>query len=406
MKRSRLWFFLCCVVAVCLVVPTGLGCGKKEDNETAMLVIGDLTDLSGPAQNAMRVLTWGLQDYCAYMNNEGLIPGLKLKVVSYDTKYDPSRYAVGYDWVKQQGAKVIFTGFPGVAETLSTRAEIDGIPVICASATTTMVDNPGPVFMLATLERGRVPAFLKWVYENDWEDSSETASIAMVSWNVPPDPDIEAAVEEYCADNPSQFTLLGSSMVPAGTMTWSSEVIEFKDCDYIFFGSGGAVAPSTFISQYRDGGGRGKILATDTLFSYWGAIVEKAGWAGVEGTLNALNWGWWTHDSDQMRLAIQLLQESHPTEAATLRQTGAPGGLINGHAAVEMIRAAVGKMGTDNLTSKAIYEAFKTVSFSMDGFQTVDYSVSREGARSIHIWKWSASDEDLVLVSDWIGCYE
>lgn len=404
MKRS--WRpLLCIAVVICLAVPTLLGCGKKDAGETTTIVIGDLTDISGPAQNAMTPITWALKDYCDYVNDQGLIPNVELKVVSYDTKYDSSRFGLGYDWVKQQGAKVVFTGFPSVAETINARAKIDGIPVITSSSTTGLVDNPGAVFCLATLQRANVPAVLKWVYENDWEGTGP-ASIAMASWNVAPDPDIEKALEDYCQDHPTQYTLVGTSLVPAGTMTWSAEVSQFKDCDYIFFGSGGAVAPSTFISQYREGGGTGRILSTDTIIAYVDAVAAKAGWEGVDGTISAVNWGWWTYEADQIDLVIDLLLENHPTEGPTVMETCAAPALVGAHVAVELIRAAVAEIGDEPINSSALYDALQGVTLTLPGFSTVDYTVSREGARSIQIWKWSAAEEDLVLASNWIDCYE
>ncbi len=84
------------------------------------------------------------------------------------------------------------------------------------------------------------------------------------------DPDTETALKKYCQENPGQYTLVGTSMVPAGTMTWSAEVAQFKNCDYLWFGSGGAVAPSTFISQYRAAGGTATIVSGDQpVLLYW-----------------------------------------------------------------------------------------------------------------------------------------
>lgn len=400
----RKWIALaCCVLAILMVIPLSLGCGKKEETEVKTIVIGDLTDLTGPAAAAMTPISWSLVDYCNYINSEGLLPNVNLVVVQYDTKYDTSRFGLGYDSVKAQGADVIWTGFPGVAESLNTRAGIDGIPIICASSTVALVDNPGAVFCLAALMRGVVPAELKWVYENDWKKTGP-ATIGMASWNVPPDPDIETALKKYCQENPGQYTLVGTSMVPAGTMTWSAEVAQYKNCDYVWFGSGGAVAPSTFIKQYRAAGGTAKILAGDQLVSYIGAIADSAGWSSIDGMYNGVNWGWWTMDSDQVRLATQLLEQNHTAaEVAAMKNRQAMSGIIDAEVCVELIRAVVDKIGTKDLSSQAIMDGLETVSVTLPGFATLDYSGgSREGLQYIQMWKGSAADQNLVLASDWI----
>ncbi len=97
------------------------GVRQEEETEVKTIVIGDLTDLTGPAAAAMTPISWSLVDYCNYINSEGLLPDVNLVVVQYDTKYDTSRFGLGYDSVKAQGADVIWTGFPGVAESLNTR---------------------------------------------------------------------------------------------------------------------------------------------------------------------------------------------------------------------------------------------------------------------------------------------
>lgn len=401
---GRKWLaFLCCVLAVLLATPILAGCGGgEEETEVKTITIGDMTDLTGPAQNAMQAISWSLQDYSEYINEQGLIPNVTLEVIQYDTKYDSSRYALGYESLKSQGADIIFTGFAPACEALATRAELDEIAMICCSSTVGLVDSQGPTFCLAGLMRGQVPASLEWVYENDWKGTGP-ARIGMASWNIPPDPDIEAALKKYCQDHPDQYTLVGTSMVPVGTMTWSAEVAQFKDCDYVWFGSGGAVAPSTFIKQYSEAGGKARLLASDTLVSYVGAITDAAGWAAVDGMLNSVNWGWWSLDSDNVRLARQLLEQNHPAEAASMVNRQAMSGLIDAQVAVELIRAVVKKIGTQDLSSKAIYEGLQQVSVTLSGFATLDYSTgSREGLQHFQMWRWSAAEKNLVLASDWI----
>lgn len=402
---GRKWIaLLCCILAVLMATPVIAGCGGgEEETEAKTIVIGDLTDLTGPAANAMTPISWSLQDYCSYVNSEGLIPNVTLEVVQYDTKYDTQRFSLGYDYVKSQGATVIWTGFPGCAEALKTRAEVDGIAIIEASASVPVVDTPGSVFCEAGLMRGIVPAELEWVYEEDWEGAGP-ATIGMASWNVAPNPDTETALKKYCQENPDQFTLVGASLVPAGTMTWSGEVDKYKNCDYLWFGSGGAVGPSTFIDQYRAAGGKATIVSGGgTLCSYVGAITDKAGWANCDGLLESINWAWWTYDSDQVRLATRLLQENHPGEAPSMINRQALSGLINAEVAVELLRAVVKEIGTKDLSSRAIYEGLQQASVTLPGFEKLDYSQgSREGMRYFQMWKWSAADQNLMLVSDWI----
>ena len=191
MKRK--WTALACLVLIiCTLVPMALfsiGCGGEEEpTENVTIVIGDLTDLTGPGATAMKPISWALADYCNYVNEEGLCKGVTFKVVSYDTKYDPSRFMTGYEDLKSQGANIIFTGPPAMADAIKARADIDQMPVICASSTANMVDNPGYVFTLAVLDRYRVPFFLDWLNENDWEGTGP-AKLGLVGYSMAPSPD-------------------------------------------------------------------------------------------------------------------------------------------------------------------------------------------------------------------------
>ncbi len=117
------------------------------------------------------------------------------------------------------------------------------------------------------------------------------------------------------------------------------------------------------------------------LVSYIGAIADKAGWSAIDGMYNGVNWGWWTMDSDQVRLATQLLEQNHTAaEVAAMKNRQAMSGIIDAEVCVELIRAVVDKIGTKDLSSQAIMDGLETVSVTLPGFATLDYSGgSREG---------------------------
>jgi ABC-type branched-subunit amino acid transport system substrate-binding protein len=405
----RKWMALVCLVLIiCTAIPMSLlslGCGGGEEaTENVTITIGDLTDLTGPGASAMKPISWALEDYCNYVNEEGLCKGVTFKVVSYDTKYDPSRFSTGYDDLKSQGANIIFTGPPAMADSIKQRAEIDEMPVICASATANMVDNPGWVFTLAVLDRYRVPVFLDWLTENDWEGTGP-AKIGLVGYSMAPSPDAEAAVKAYCQTHTDQYTLVGTTLVPMGTMTWSAEVQTYKDCDYLFIAANGGTMSSTFVDQYRDAGGKAKLIGSDAFNAYVGAVTDKAGWAAVDGSLTYGNWGYWTLESTEVDLIKELLEKNHPGDAAALMKvgSGAVGGGMDAHMAVLLLMEVVKKIGTKDLTGKAIYDALQEVTAEAPGFYPVSYpDGQRQGARFIHVQRWSAADQTLNIITDWM----
>jgi len=68
-------------------------------DEDVVITIGSLSDITGPASNAMTVINMALDDVVEYFNDENLIPGVELKVVTYDGQLDPARDIPGYEWL-------------------------------------------------------------------------------------------------------------------------------------------------------------------------------------------------------------------------------------------------------------------------------------------------------------------
>ena len=67
-----------------------------------VITIGNLTDVTGPASNALTVITMSLEDTAEYYNKQYLIPGVTFEVITYDGQYDPSRDIPGYEWLMER----------------------------------------------------------------------------------------------------------------------------------------------------------------------------------------------------------------------------------------------------------------------------------------------------------------
>lgn len=397
------------LLILCLVVPTVLSCGEEEPSEGTTLIIGDLTDLSGSGRQALQPMTWALEDYCDYVNEQGYIPGVTLKVVSYDTQYKTDRFSPGYDYVMEQGATVVWTAAPYIAETLKARAAIDKTPIVCATSSETLADPPGWVFCLNANDYVGITATLKWISESHWDYSQGVPKIGMVGYNMAPNPDQERGLKDYCQNNPGDFELIATTLAPYGTMTWSAEVDALKGCNYIVVGTVGSVMATTFIDQYRTAGGKAKFLGY-SLAAYVGAVVGKVGWDKVDGTLTWGTWGWWSYDSSQVTLAVDLLFKNHPKDAYSVmgQGIGGIGGAIQTHYFVQLLKAAIEDIGEEEVNGQAIYDSLQTVTVSLPGYPEVSFKDGeRQGGRYFHVWEWVAAKQDLVMATDgWVGYFE
>lgn len=141
LKKASIALFM----ILTLVASAGLGCAGDEEEKTT-IIIGNLTDLTGVAAPALEPMTWALEDIVKDINEQEPIPGVKLKVVNYDTAFNPARFLTGYDYLKSKGAQVIISVFNDASETLKPYAADDKIAILGMATSVPMIDPPGWVF--------------------------------------------------------------------------------------------------------------------------------------------------------------------------------------------------------------------------------------------------------------------
>ena len=164
--------------------PTTEPTAAPEPVENVTVTIGNLTDLTGPAATGMSPINTALDDLVKYFNDEDLVPGVKLEVVTYDGQLDPSKDIPGYEWLRGKGADVIFTATPGTPVTLKARADSDHVVVFGVSGDPDELSPPGYVFNLGTIPRHEGLTLLKWIAENDWDyETKGPAKIGGAGWN-------------------------------------------------------------------------------------------------------------------------------------------------------------------------------------------------------------------------------
>ncbi|MCP4612749.1 MAG: ABC transporter substrate-binding protein, partial [Planctomycetes bacterium] len=135
----RVFFNICLVIlaSILLALPLLTACSKNDETsaptisptptptpsaikaqETVKITIGNLSDLTGVSANAMGIINMALEDTVEYYNEQNLIPGVELEVITYDGQFNPARDISGYEWLKENGADLIFTAVPPTAVTL------------------------------------------------------------------------------------------------------------------------------------------------------------------------------------------------------------------------------------------------------------------------------------------------
>jgi len=399
------------LVVLALVAVLSFGCAEKAEEEVVVITIGELTDLTGPASPAIRSLHYCLEDMVRYYNEEGLIPGTELRIVSWDTKYDPSRAIPGYDWVRGKGAKLIISVEPPTGVVLKPFVDKDQFPVVNLSTNMAMLEPPGWIFTMSSPHYYMMKALLKWIAEEHWDQDQGIAKVGIVGWEEVVIVDTSEGMEDYCQEHQDQFDYVGAFMTPFGTWTWTAEIEKLKDCDYI---CATGIMMADFINQFQGRGHSATFIDVGVASAYRGYFVEKSGWEALDGTLSANVSLYRDQSTTMVEQAKMILQRYHPGEVEDILDEGLSytGGWHNLTAAFEILKQAVEEVGAENFDGQAFYDAaveYRTTSPMWEGYpegwgftETKRYLVN-----DVTIYEFDADAEDMVrIIDDWLPLVE
>lgn len=391
---------LAMVACLVLLGTLATGCGKETTQGT--VVIGLMTDISGPAGPGLKYLNWALEDQVKKLNEDEVIPGVKFELKTFDTRYDPSRALDGYEYLKRAGAQVIFNVEATSAEALKSRCERDKIPMFGLTATEALTQPPGWVFLAHCPTNQMTAIIAKYVGEQWTEDRK--IKIGFVGWNTAENLAQQKGVKDYALAHPEIFDWVASCVAPQGTVSWAAEIETLRDCDYIYFSAAG-IAPAIFCKEYRARGYDATFLCADGSVAFLNLYIEQAGWAAMDGTLSVHNWGWWALDTEVVNQAKAMLQEYHTTQAQEAMDMGIGyiGGFSQWRVALDILVKAVESVGVENFNGTVFYNKAQEVELAWEGYPEFGFSTTKRYVHdSASIWRWSAADEDLVQVTDWL----
>jgi hypothetical protein len=398
--------FISLLVVAALVATLSIGCGKEKAQGKTTIVVGTITDLTGPASHAVKPVLYALEDIIQYINTENPIPGVKLKLVTYDSQYNPARDIPGYDWCRDKGATVIHTPLPTTAEILKQVGERDKVPVWTHAATTPMIEPPGWVFCSGSLRQADVTCLMSWLSANKWDYQSQGRKprIGFLGYVESQGVASAKAMREYCQAHPDEFEFVAAINAPMGAMTWAGEVERLKACDFIQLG-GGFAGMAEFIKEFEAKGYRTTWLGLDDVPSGRGLFVDMLGWELLDGMLTLHPTRWWGDSASLVELAENLLNKYHSNEAQQIISDGAGyiGGFQQIYPMFDILREAIKEVGAKNFDGQAFYNAAIKFKSTYEGYPTLEFTETARYLGTYHtLYEWSASAKDLVRVTDWI----
>jgi len=367
--------------------------------EDVVITIASLTDLTGASAVALQPIEAALDDLVKYYNEEHLISGVELKAIRYDTRYEPSKYIGGYEWLKEKGADLLFSPVPGAAEIIRPRLEEDGMLLFSPSALKGHLIPPGNIFMAATIPEDNAYTLLKWLAEND-EDfpKDRPARIGGAGWSTPYNMALHDAMEEYVKAHPDQYEWKGKYQTDLG-FTWGPQVEALKDCDYVMV----PIVLNNFVKEFRAAGHTAKFIGTAAQAGFMGLISDAGLWEEVDGMIFLGMVAWWGDGSEEAAFMEEILYRYRAGQAQEIIRSGSGYGAVDAiNQMIEIIADAVEAVGPDNFDSEALYEA--AISYTQtrnSGEVRASFSETKRASLDrLPVYEADGAAKDLLMVSD------
>ena len=181
------WF---CILLLALVTSA-----LAQDN----IVIGWSGAVTGPTSDAGQFVIQGIEDYCAYANEEGLIPDYTITCLTSDDGYDNDNTLRNFEGFLDEGMNAFISYATGATLQLKVNAVEEEMPVISASLHIGVIDPPDNEynFLPITSYSEQVVALLDWIAENHEGDVAKVAMLVHPSaFGRAPVEDAQAAAAE------------------------------------------------------------------------------------------------------------------------------------------------------------------------------------------------------------------
>lgn len=400
-----------CSVALALVLLllSGLVVGCSSDNgETTVkdkVKIGFVTDLTGPLSGMTKDLVNPMEDAVKYANEEAPVQeGLIFEVVYGDQKSDDSLNVQIYNLLKERGCPVIVSATAPFADTVKPFVERDQVFVLSMAVSEEQINPPQWIFAVTSPVYGQVQTMLKWISEEDWDYVAEgrKPKLGAVVWDESYETEMVDAARDYVAANADEFELGPAIVTPLLTYTFTAEIEQVKDCDYLIIPQI-STAPAQFAKDFRDRGYTATFLGTEALTGYKEIILEKAGWSYLDGTLTSATSPYWTDDYPIIEEAWAALVKYHgEAEAQSLRNVAYCSNYPTTKMLMEVLARAVSEKGSADITGQDVYDAAVGYSSDLEGVTREFSDTDRIWRDSLAVYEWRAADQDLFRVTDWM----
>jgi len=399
------------VLMVALLALTSLaGCTEEEETEPGNVNIYYplLIPYSGRYATGYGIVDTTTKALLEYINAEDPIPGVTLKLLTYDSKSTSDVALAGYQYLEGQGAKFIAVTDTEVIPSVKSQVDLDKFPVFMCSGTAVATDPPGYVFPIPMIFYDQIQPLMEYIMDSwDYDSNPSGPKIGLLAWPVEYGLDRRDAIEDYIDDNPGKFADDAAviQIVSPTATSFTSEVDALKNCDYIFAGAT-STAMNPFITLMRSSGYTDPVfcfLGSDTGFmSIYAATAQSR--ENIDGTLWASDAGYYKTDFNEIADLSRYLVDNYFSEDVTDITPGLTTLVISLLAPIDILREALKDLeDPSDLTGQMIYDATTSMTFDYEDFPTADFiDGNRALLTQVKVYRYDADANDWHPISDWI----
>lgn len=382
-------------LATILLLPLVLsGCKDVESSKT--VTVGYTSWWSMAESSQFDIVAQAFQDIIDYYNENDLIPGVHLNLLIYRGFTYPNNSAFYYDWLKDEGADIIFTPSYDQAQLMKPLVNEDMIPLFTLQAfNISDLNTPGYTFYINNPPELEAYTLLKWLADNDNQFPSTTpAKIGGIYCEGTYMEAFFKGMEEYASAHGNEYNWIGT-FHSNSTNDWDYHIEALESCDYIIPPKG---RMTDFIETYRDSGYNGKFVG---LNRHQYSISDTNDLISCDDMLIIRPTRWWNETSEEVNLAEYLLHKNQLEVDANLPMWyyNPYLDIVEIEVMIEVISDAASRMGEGGSNSESIYEAAQSFVLTIDGIDRYSFGENkRAGANYYGIYQISAEEQNLVRI--------
>lgn len=393
------------LMSLLVALPLVSGCAREEaappPEVEKYVTFLSLSDLTGPGAGFVAPVCEGIGFGLDDLNDRGGVDGIKVKMITVDTRYDVARTTSAYKRYRgEHKIGMVFIPLTGAVKALGPSMEADGL-ISMTPADGEFQAHIGRVFLAVAPYQDGCSASFDWMAEG-WKAKGNPGmpTVGYLFWDNPYGREPLRGGKEYAEE--IGINLLEPEFFPTGTVdhsVWLTRIAE-AGADYCYIGG---VGPTQSL-VLRDAHKLGLTKTIQFVSDYWG-LDETLGVRlhpeACEGSVlctpvargdEAFNHprvaDFWTKYADRPITEMRALH---------------PAGIVIARMFEQAIKIALEDVGYDKLDGEAMYQAYQ----KLTGFDTEDitgpcaYSpTSRKGTDMVKFYRVESGK--VVPITDWV----